>query len=110
MPTKISWLDRILGLEPVLTRGAIVSVVGVLGMVLNLNISDGVTQKIVSIVIAAFALLGAAASRSAVTPNNKVAVMKSDETTYTPVMPGDPSTAGPAGASSANTTQDPKVQ
>lgn len=70
-----TWLGRIMSLEPVLTRGTIVAVLGVVGMVLNMNFATGTVETVVNVVLAAFGLLAAIVSRPAVTPNVKVQQM-----------------------------------
>lgn len=70
--TPKTWLGRIAALEPVMTRGTIVAVLGVAGMVINMNLAEGSIEKVVNVVLAAFGLLTAIVSRPAVTPNVKV--------------------------------------
>lgn len=65
-------IGRILELEPLLTRGTIVSVFAVVGMVLNHHFANGTVEYSGNIVLAAFGLLTAIVSRSKVTPNAKV--------------------------------------
>jgi hypothetical protein len=75
---KVSWPTRINNLEPLVTRGSIVTVIGVVGMVLNMHFSDGGTQYVVNIILSAFGLLTAVISRSKVTPNAKVTAFVED--------------------------------
>lgn len=70
--TSKGYLGRVAALEPVLTRGALVSTVGVIGTVLNLHINSGTTETVVGIVFGAFALVSAFVTRSAVVPKIKV--------------------------------------
>lgn len=67
-----TWVGRIMALEPVLTRGTIVAVLGVAGMLANMKFSEGTVETVVNVILAAFGLLAAIVSRPAVTPNVKV--------------------------------------
>lgn len=80
---KPNFLQRILALEPVLTRGVIVSIIGILGGVANHHFADGTVEYIGNVVIGGFAFLSAVATRPAVTPNAKV-------NTYSPQPFGNP--------------------
>lgn len=66
--TRKGVLAKVTEVEPLLTRGAIVSVVGVIGMVLNHHFADGTAQYIADIVLSAFGLLTAILTRHKVTP------------------------------------------
>lgn len=82
-----TWLGRIAALEPLMTRGTIVSVLGVVGMILNYKFAEGTVENVVGIVLAAFGLLTAIVARPAVTPNVKVQQMlpqpfRSERTVY----------------------------
>lgn len=83
-------IARVNAIEPLMTRGAIVSAFGVLGMVLNHHFADGTVQYTGNIVLACFALVTAVVSRSKVTPNDKVV-------SYTP-DPANPNQVKPGGA------------
>lgn len=63
---------RLNNLEPLMTRGTIITVLGVVGMVLNMHFSTGTVEYVVNLVLAAFGLLTAVVSRGKVTPNIKV--------------------------------------
>lgn len=67
-----SWLRRVIEAEPVIIRGAIVSVLGFVAMTANWNLSEGFAELVVSSVISVFALISAVWSRSAVVPAKKV--------------------------------------
>jgi hypothetical protein len=75
---RASWATRINNLEPLMTRGGIVGALGVVGMILNMQISSGATESTVNIILAAFGLLTAIVTRSKVTPNIKVTSMVED--------------------------------
>jgi hypothetical protein len=75
---KVSWPTRINNLEPLITRGSIVTAIGVVGMILNMHFSDGSTEYVVNLVLSAFGLLTAVISRSKVTPNAKVTASVAD--------------------------------
>lgn len=63
---------RIMGLEPLLTRSFIVSILGVVGVIINTKVSDGTAEHVINMVFAAFSLLTAVVTRSSVTPTDKV--------------------------------------
>lgn len=65
-------IARIDALEPLMTRGSIVSVFGVLGMVLNHHFASGTVEYTGNIVLAAFSLVTVVVSRYKVTPTVKV--------------------------------------
>lgn len=66
------WLGRIMALEPLVTRGTIVAILGVVGMILNMQFAEGTVETVVNIALAAFGLLTAIISRPAVIPAVKV--------------------------------------
>lgn len=80
---KSNFLQRLLKLEPLLTRGAIVGAVGVAGMLFNHHFADGTVQHVGDIVLSGFGFLTAIVGRPAVTPNVKV-------NTYSPDPYGNP--------------------
>lgn len=70
--TRKGVIGRVLDLEPLLTRGTIVTIFGVVGMVLNHHFASGTVEYTGNIILAAFGLLTAIVTRPAVTPNKKV--------------------------------------
>lgn len=87
---KKSWLQRITEMEPVVLRGAIISVIGLAGMILNFQLAEGQVEAIVSGIISVLAMASALWSRKAVTPNKKVINYKpSPDKRPTEVLPGD---------------------
>lgn len=80
-------IGRVLALEPLLTRGVIVGLLGAFGVIANMQISEGTTEHVINVVLGAFGFLTAIVTRPAVTPNVKVARMlprpfSSDRTIY----------------------------
>lgn len=75
-------IAQIIALEPLLTRGTIVSIFGIIGMILNHHFADGTVEYTGNIVLAAFGLLTAIVSRSKVTPNSKVVNYTPDPVNY----------------------------
>ncbi|MFD5451664.1 MULTISPECIES: hypothetical protein [Streptomyces] len=82
--TREGWVTRITKLEPLVTRGTIVAVLGVVGMILNIQFADGTVENVINIILAAFGLLTAVVSRGAVTPNTKVISYDPDPALTTP--------------------------
>jgi hypothetical protein len=67
-----SLMRKVLDLEPLMTRGSVVAVLGVVGVILNKQFVDGTAEYVLNIILGGFGLLTAIATRPAVTPNKKV--------------------------------------
>lgn len=86
-PTK-SVVRRIVDADPVVVRGAIVSVFGFVASILNFKLADGIQEGVISAVIGVLALVSAVWSRGKVTPNVKVvSYMPSPDTHPELVLP-----------------------
>ena len=60
--------------DPVMVRGFIVSVFGVVAMIFNVSFASGVVEAVANSVISVLALVAAIWTRPKVTPNSKVAI------------------------------------
>ena len=78
MAAKKGVMRRILDLEPLLARGGIVAVLGMVGVVMNMQFTEGTAEQVGNVVFAAFGLLTAIISRGKVTPNKKVLTYQPD--------------------------------
>ncbi|MEU4066674.1 hypothetical protein AB0F25_30550 [Streptomyces wedmorensis] len=82
-----TWVGRLAKLEPLAVRGSVVAILGVVGMIFNIQFADGFVENVISLVLAALSLLTVLVARPAVTPNVKVQQMlpqpfKNDRTVY----------------------------
>lgn len=84
-----NWFRRVIEADPVLVRGLIVAVFGLVAMALNIQFADGTVENFANGVISLFSLLAALWSRGKVTPNKKVvSYMPHPDTNPGLVLPG----------------------
>jgi hypothetical protein len=84
-----NWFRKMIEADPVLVRGLIVAIFGLVAMVLNIQFADGVVENIANGVISMFALVASLWARGKVTPNKKVvSYMPRPDTNPGLVLPG----------------------
>jgi hypothetical protein len=84
-----NWFRRLVESNPVLVRGVVVAVFGLIAMGLNMQFASGTVENVANGIISVFALISSLWARPAVTPNTKVvSYMPRPDTNPSVVLPG----------------------